>query len=84
MDLLFWVTLFVVLGALAGNYLGIMGYIREASIPVWKFFEGVGDKIVGWTVPDHYGIYADDCSQSGASVEAGASVCVWLEHAFAK
>jgi nitric oxide reductase subunit B len=28
-DLLFWVTLFIVVGALAGNYLGIMGYIRE-------------------------------------------------------
>ncbi len=28
-DLLFWVTVFVVVGALVGNYLGIMGYIQE-------------------------------------------------------
>ncbi len=28
-DVLFWVTLLIVVGALAGNYLGIMGYIRE-------------------------------------------------------
>ena len=28
-DLLFWVTLLIVVGALAGNYLGIMGYVRE-------------------------------------------------------
>src|ERR1700680_3945455 len=28
-DLLFWVTLLIVVGALVGNYLGIMGYIRE-------------------------------------------------------
>jgi nitric oxide reductase subunit B len=37
-DLLFWVTLFVVLGALAGNYLGIMGYIREG----WFWFGNQG------------------------------------------
>src|SRR5271169_3723238 len=28
-DLLFWVTLLIVVGALAGNYLGVMGYIDE-------------------------------------------------------
>jgi nitric oxide reductase subunit B len=28
-DVLFWVTLFIVVGALVGNYLGIMGYIVE-------------------------------------------------------
>jgi nitric oxide reductase subunit B len=28
-DLLFWVTLLIVVGALAGNYLGIMGFIHE-------------------------------------------------------
>jgi nitric oxide reductase subunit B len=37
-DLLFWVTLFVVLGALAGNYLGIMGYINEG----WFWFGNQG------------------------------------------
>lgn len=29
-DLLFWVTLFIVGGALVGNYLGIMGYVNES------------------------------------------------------
>jgi nitric oxide reductase subunit B len=29
-DVLFWVTLLIVAGALVGNYLGIMGYIRES------------------------------------------------------
>ena len=28
-DVLFWVTLFIVVGAFAGNYLGVMGYIQE-------------------------------------------------------
>src|SRR5665213_1561584 len=37
-DLLFWVTLFIVVGALAGNYLGIMGYIREG----WFWFGNQG------------------------------------------
>ena len=37
-DLLFWVTLFVIAGALAGNYLGIMGYIREG----WFWFGNQG------------------------------------------
>ena len=37
-DLLFWVTLFIVAGALAGNYLGIMGYIREG----WFWFGNQG------------------------------------------
>jgi nitric oxide reductase subunit B len=37
-DLLFWVTLFVVAGALLGNYLGIMGYIREG----WFWFGNQG------------------------------------------
>ena len=37
-DVLFWVTLFIVLGALAGNYLGIMGYIREG----WFWFGNQG------------------------------------------
>ena len=37
-DLLFWVTLFVVVGALVGNYLGIMGYIREG----WFWFGNQG------------------------------------------
>lgn len=29
-DLLFWVTLFIVGGAILGNYLGIMGYVNKA------------------------------------------------------
>ncbi|QMT59463.1 nitric-oxide reductase large subunit [Legionella sp. PC997] len=29
-DLLFWVTLFIVGGAIIGNYLGIMGYVNES------------------------------------------------------
>lgn len=29
-DLLFWVTLFIVAGAIIGNYLGIMGYVNKA------------------------------------------------------
>jgi nitric oxide reductase subunit B len=37
-DLLFWVTLFIVLGALAGNYLGIMGYIQSN----WFWFGNQG------------------------------------------
>ncbi len=37
-DLLFWVTLFVVAGALVGNYLGIMGYIQEG----WFWFGNQG------------------------------------------
>lgn len=37
-DLLFWVTLFVVVGALAGNYLGIMGYIKDG----WFWFGNQG------------------------------------------
>jgi nitric oxide reductase subunit B len=37
-DLLFWVTLFIVAGALAGNYLGIMGYIGEG----WFWFGNQG------------------------------------------
>ena len=37
-DLLFWVTLVIVVGALAGNYLGIMGYIREG----WFWFGNQG------------------------------------------
>ena len=37
-DLLFWVTLLVVVGALAGNYLGIMGYVREG----WFWFGNQG------------------------------------------
>ena len=37
-DLLFWVTLFIVVGALAGNYLGIMGYIGEG----WFWFGNQG------------------------------------------
>ncbi|HEV2702773.1 MAG TPA: cbb3-type cytochrome c oxidase subunit I [Steroidobacteraceae bacterium] len=37
-DALFWVTLFIVLGALAGNYLGIMGYINEG----WFWFGNQG------------------------------------------
>ena len=37
-DLLFWVTLFIVVGALAGNYLGIMGYIHEG----WFWFGNQG------------------------------------------
>ena len=31
-DLLFWVTLLIVVGALVGNYLGIMGYLREGCL----------------------------------------------------
>jgi nitric oxide reductase subunit B len=37
-DLLFWVTLLIVVGALAGNYLGIMGYVREG----WFWFGNQG------------------------------------------
>ena len=37
-DVLFWVTLFIVVGALAGNYLGIMGYIHEG----WFWFGNQG------------------------------------------
>ncbi len=37
-DLLFWVTLLIVVGALAGNYLGIMGYIGEG----WFWFGNQG------------------------------------------
>jgi nitric oxide reductase subunit B len=37
-DVLFWVTLFIVVGALAGNYLGIMGFIHAA----WFWFGNQG------------------------------------------
>ena len=37
-DLLFWVTLAIVVGALAGNYLGIMGYIQAG----WFWFGNQG------------------------------------------
>jgi nitric oxide reductase subunit B len=37
-DLLFWVTLFIVVGALAGVYLGIMGFIDEG----WFWFGNQG------------------------------------------
>lgn len=37
-DILFWVTLVIVLGALAGNYLGIMGALREG----WFWFGNQG------------------------------------------
>lgn len=37
-DVLFWVTLFVVAGALIGNYLGIMGYIDKG----WFWFGNQG------------------------------------------
>jgi nitric oxide reductase subunit B len=37
-DILFWVTLFIVAGALLGNYLGIMGYINEN----WFWFGNQG------------------------------------------
>ena len=37
-DVLFWVTLLIVVGALVGNYLGIMGYIREG----WFWFGNQG------------------------------------------
>jgi nitric oxide reductase subunit B len=37
-DLLFWVTLVIVVGALAGNYLGIMGYIGNG----WFWFGNQG------------------------------------------
>src|SRR5262249_58239245 len=37
-DLLFWVTLLIVVGALAGNYLGIMGYIQGG----WFWFGNQG------------------------------------------
>ena len=33
-DVLFWVTLLIVVGALAGNYLGIMGYIARRLVLV--------------------------------------------------
>lgn len=37
-DLLFWVTLLIVAGALVGNYLGIMGYIKSG----WFWFGNQG------------------------------------------
>ncbi len=37
-DVLFWVTVFIVVGALAGNYLGIMGFIHEG----WFWFGNQG------------------------------------------
>ena len=37
-DVLFWVTLFIVAGALTGNYLGIMGYIHKG----WFWFGNQG------------------------------------------
>jgi nitric oxide reductase subunit B len=37
-DLLFWVTVLIVVGALAGNYLGIMGYIKAG----WFWFGNQG------------------------------------------
>ncbi|MGH7092512.1 MAG: nitric-oxide reductase large subunit [Stellaceae bacterium] len=37
-DLLFWVTLLIVVGALAGNYLGIMGFIQKG----WFWFGNQG------------------------------------------
>ncbi len=37
-DVLFWVTLFIVVGALAGNYLGIMGFIHAG----WFWFGNQG------------------------------------------
>jgi nitric oxide reductase subunit B len=37
-DVLFWVTLFIVVGALVGNYLGIMGYIGVG----WFWFGNQG------------------------------------------
>ena len=37
-ELLFWVTLFIVAGALIGNYLGIMGYIGQG----WFWFGNQG------------------------------------------
>lgn len=37
-DLLFWVTVLIVVGALVGNYLGIMGYIKEE----WFWFGNQG------------------------------------------
>jgi len=37
-DALFWVTLLIVVGALAGNYLGIMGYIQKG----WFWFGNQG------------------------------------------
>ncbi len=37
-DVLFWVTLFIVIGAIIGNYLGIMGYVN----PVWFWIGNQG------------------------------------------
>jgi nitric oxide reductase subunit B len=37
-DVLFYVTVFIVLGALAGDYLGVMGYIKEG----WFWFGNQG------------------------------------------
>ena len=37
-DVLFWVTLFIVLGAVAGDYLGVMGVVREG----WFWFGNQG------------------------------------------
>ncbi len=42
-DILFWVTLAIVIGALAGNYLDIMGYMRGAHVrEAWFWFGNQG------------------------------------------
>ncbi len=42
-DILFWVTLAIVVGALAGNYLDIMGYLRGAHLrDGWFWFGNQG------------------------------------------
>ena len=44
-DVLFWVTLLIVVGALVGNYLGIMGYIGEGWFWIgqgWFWFGNQG------------------------------------------
>ncbi len=49
-DVLFWVTLLVVVGALAGNYLGIMGYVGRG----WFWFGNQGLSYIqlgrGWQI----------------------------------
>jgi nitric oxide reductase subunit B len=42
-DLLFWVTLAIVVGALAGNYLGVMGYLQGMHMEnAWFWFGNQG------------------------------------------
>ena len=62
-DLLFWVTLLIVVGALVGNYLGIMGYIDEG----WFWFgnQGLSYIQLGRVLADRLLRRAGDLERSG-------------------